>query len=243
MKTLQWRNLEFDVSNADVYPPKPASLLLADIAMQEVQTQQRILDTCTGSGVVGIAAAKAAPESEITLADSSTVALEAARANASRNGVNVQTVISDLYNAFDDEYFDMITVHPPAVPYPEGKDWGMSDGMRLATHGGHDGSRLVVRSIEEAARCLKPEGKLLLLLPHWSSITKAWKALRQRYNEVVQLASQQVVFFPAIEGRHDEEMLRHVGRLAEQGSIQLRWEEKIPTSEVSVIRASRPRSD
>jgi release factor glutamine methyltransferase len=234
---ISWRNLEFETDDANVYAPKPASLLLAEEATKVIPPGARVLDACTGSGVVGIAIAKNVQGAEVTVSDINEAALAAARRNALRNQVQVEVVFSGLYDAFGAQAFDFITVHPPAVPYPDGDDWGLSDGMRVATHGGDDGSTLVLRSIAEAAPHLKRGGRLLLLLPHWSNVPKARKELGQHYRHVSELARKQVEFFPAREGKSSAKLLQHVKNLASSGAIEMTFENEVPLSIVSVVEA------
>jgi release factor glutamine methyltransferase len=232
---VHWSGLEFETDDADVYSPKPASLFFAEIATKLIQPGERVLDMCTGSGIVGIAVGKFVREASVVLSDINQAALSSAKRNAARNGVVVKLVPSNLYDHFTDDEFDTITVHPPAVPYPDGADWGLSPGMRVATRGGDDGSELVVRSIAEARRCLKDGGRLLLLLPHWSNVQRAWDELRKHYAEVTELSRKQVEFFPIREGKPDHELIEHVRRLAGDGVIEMTFENEIPLSWVSVI--------
>ena len=234
-KTVQWNGLEFETDDADVYSPKPSSLFFADVATKLTYPGEQILDMCTGSGVVGIAVGKFVRDASVVLSDINEAALSSAKRNAARNGVVVELVPSNLYDHFDDDEFDVITVHPPAVPYPDGGDWGLSPGMRVATHGGDDGSELVVRSIAEARRCLKDGGRLLLLLPHWSNVQRARDELRKHYTQVTELSRKQVEFFPVREGKPDEELIHHVRKLAGEGVIEMTFESEIPQSWVSVV--------
>jgi methylase of polypeptide subunit release factors len=234
-ETVQWNGLEFETDDADVYSPKPASLFFAEIATKLVNPGERVLDMCTGSGIVGIAVGKFVRDASVVLSDINDAALAAARRNAARNGVIVRLVPSNFYENFGAEEFDTITVHPPAVPYPMGADWGLSPGMRVATHGGDDGSELVVRSIAEARRCLKDGGRLLLLLPHWSNLQRAWAELRKHYSQVTELSKKQVEFFPVREGKPDLELIQHVKKLAKDGVIEMSFESEIPLSWVSVV--------
>jgi release factor glutamine methyltransferase len=234
---LIWRELRFDNADREVYAPKPASLLLAGLAIDQLKPGERVLDACTGSGVVGIAIARYVTGSIVTVADLAEPALETAQRNAAANGVNLEVVRSDLYAAFEPGSFDVITVHPPAVPYPAEADWGLSGGMRVATDGGDDGSALVVRSIVEAKPLLRAGGRLLLLLPHWSHLGKARQALADTYPVVKEMDRLSVEFFPVSEGRADERLLGHVKQLAHEGSIEMSFDGPIPLSVVSVVEA------
>lgn len=237
---IHWRELGFDARDRQVYAPRPASLLLAEQAVQRVQPGERFLDACTGSGVVGIAVARYVSDSQVSVADVNPAALAAARANAAANGVNLEVLASDLYSAFPRDWFDVISVHPPAVPYPPGASWGLSEGMTLATHGGSDGSELVIRSIVEAKPHLRPGGRLLLLLPHWSNVALARQALAGNYTQVRELARLDVEFFPARDGIPEAPLLEHVRHLADNGTIEMSFETKVPRSVVSVVEAVRP---
>ena len=79
---LIWRDLSFNTDGEDVYPPKPASLLLAEVAIKRIGPGERVLDACTGSGVAGLAVARYVPDSVVTLADLAEPALKAARLHA-----------------------------------------------------------------------------------------------------------------------------------------------------------------
>lgn len=237
---IQWRELSFDASDRQVYAPRPASLLLAAQAIERVRPGERFLDACTGSGVVGIAVARYVTGAEVSVADVNPAALAAARSNATANGVDIQVLASDLYAAFPQDWFDVISVHPPAVPYPPGASWGLSEGMTLATDGGSDGSELVVRSIVEARAHLRPGGRLLLLLPHWSNVALARQTLETHYTQVRELARLNVEFFPVRDGVVDAPLLEHVRQLAQRGTIEMSFDTEVPLSVVSVVEAVRP---
>jgi methylase of polypeptide subunit release factors len=237
--TIEWRELSFAASDRQVYAPRPASLLLAEQAVEHVQPGELVLDACTGSGVVGIAVARYVAGTEVSVADVNPAALAAARSNAAANEVKIEVRASDLYAAFPRNHFDVITVHPPAVPYPLGGSWGLSKGMTLATNGGHDGSTLVIRSIVEAKAHLRPGGRLLLLLPHWSHVALARQTLAEQYLKVRELARLDVEFFPVRDGIGEAALLDHVRQLARSGIIEMSFAGEVPRSVVSVLEAIR----
>ncbi len=64
-----WRGLKFDVSNQEVYAPKPATLLLAEAASKIVKPKDNFLEVGTGSGAIAIAIAKFVKGAKITASD------------------------------------------------------------------------------------------------------------------------------------------------------------------------------
>lgn len=238
-KIFTWKGLEFDVSNPNVYPPKPASLLLAETAIRVLDPKQKILEVGTGCGVVAIAIAKFVSHAHVVATDINPEAVSVAKQNAQRNNVNLKVLLADLYTPFQDEEFDVIVIHPPAIPYLPETDWGMSKGMGIATNGGLDGSDLLIRFIADAKRCLKKNGKLLLLLPHWSNTKKVYDVLREQYEDVEELARQKIEFFPIIEGKPEAEVLDHALNLAKEGIIELWSEEEKLFSYATVIQAMK----
>lgn len=238
MKYFIWKKLKFDINNSSVYPPKPATLLLAEIAIQKLKPKDKVLEVGTGSGAIAIAIAKFVNGTNVTATDINPEAIKVAKSNAKINRVQIKTVLGDFYKPFKDQQFDIIVVHPPAVPYPLKKTWGLTKGMTIATNGGPDGSELIVRSIIEAKRCLKSKGKLLLLLPHWCNTKKAYEALLDNYSGISKLAEKQVQFFPATEGNPTKAVLNYTLALAQKGVIELCFKNKKLYSRVSVIQAN-----
>jgi ribosomal protein L3 glutamine methyltransferase len=77
----------------------------------------RILDLCTGSGCIAIAAALAFPEAEVDAADISRDALAVAERNVEHYHLRgrVHLVQSDLFTAFAGRTYDLILTNPPYV--------------------------------------------------------------------------------------------------------------------------------
>jgi release factor glutamine methyltransferase len=144
-----------------VLKPPTDSLLLADQLRQEAFKQDaRVLDLCSGSGILAIVAAQRGA-SRVTAVDISRRAVLATRLNAKLNGVQVSAVRGDLFYAVPGQRFDLIASNPPYLPsasaeLPEG-------GAHRAWDAGPRGRAFLDRICAEAERHLRPGGVLLLV--------------------------------------------------------------------------------
>lgn len=93
-----------------VFAPTPMSDLLGRAVMDEVRPGDRVLDMGTGSGVNAILAARAG--AEVVGVDLNPAAVEAARANAARNGVAARFTVSDVFSGVEGD-FDLVVIDPP----------------------------------------------------------------------------------------------------------------------------------
>lgn len=141
-------------------PPSDAWMLAHELRGGGLAAGAEVLDLCSGSGVLGIVAARAGARS-VTVADISRRALANARVNAALNRVSLTSRRGDLFDAVDGRRFDLIVTNPPYLPgqAPPGA------GRRLATaiDAGPDGRRFLDRICAEAPRHLRPGGSMLLV--------------------------------------------------------------------------------
>lgn len=87
---------------------------LAMLSTVELQPGMRVMDLGCGCGVVGIAAAKKCGAENVVMSDADESAVEAARENATLNGVEgVKIVLSDGFESVDESGFDLILSNPP----------------------------------------------------------------------------------------------------------------------------------
>lgn len=117
-----------------------------------------VLDLCTGSGVLAVAAALAGARS-VTAVDVSRRAVLAARLNGLLNGVRVRARRGNLLDAVPGERFDVIVANPPYLPAVENEP----RGLLRATEAGPDGRLFVDRLIDRAPDHLRPGGVLLVV--------------------------------------------------------------------------------
>ena len=140
---------------------------------------QSIVDVCCGGGSLGLLAAWALPESQVTLLDIDARALSLARENLALHKLtNVQIKEGDLLEPIlGSENTDIILANPP---YVDALDMAsLPDEYhhepRLALAAGVDGLDLVHRLMAQATSVLSPNGLLFL------EVGNSWEALEAAY--------------------------------------------------------------
>lgn len=154
--------------------PRPETEELVELVLKEIETglpaqargELEILELGTGSGAIALALAKALPRSRITATDISPQALELARENAVRHGLEGQIsfIESDWFSAISGK-FDLIVANPPYVGRAEaaGLPREVRDHEpRQAWDGGEEGLESLKELIVQAPAYLKPRGRLYL---------------------------------------------------------------------------------
>lgn len=128
----------------------------------------RVLDLCTGSGIIGLTIAAEQRHATVTLTDVSKEALAVAAENAQALQLSdrVSLYCGDLFSALpNDELFDLITANPPYID-EEGMKHLSKDiadhEPRLALFGGTQGLELVRKIIAGARKYLRKGGMLHL---------------------------------------------------------------------------------
>ncbi len=99
-----------------MYRPQEDTWLMVDaLAEAGVPRGARVLDVCTGTGALAIAAGRAGA-GEVTAVDLCRRAVLAARVNGRLNGVPVRALRTDFGDLVGTGEFDLITANPPYVP-------------------------------------------------------------------------------------------------------------------------------
>jgi len=143
----------------------------------EPQRVSRVLDLCTGSGCIAIAAALAFPGAVIDAADLSADALDVARINIQRHGLigRVNPVESDVFSGLAGRVYDIIVSNPPYVPVQEMEYLALEFRHEPAQGlvAGFDGMDIVVRILRDAAVHLADHGILVVEVGHYRDILTA----------------------------------------------------------------------
>ena len=122
----------------------------------------RILDLCTGSGIIAITLKKEIVEkyTEIVASDISEKALSIAIENANNNNANITFIKSDLFDNISGK-FDLIISNPPYISYKDNitlKDSVLNYDPHLALFAEEDGIYFYRKIIENAVHYLSKDG-------------------------------------------------------------------------------------
>ena len=112
------------VVNPAVLIPRPETEELATWVLQsENQSDKSVLDLCTGSGCIALALQKLGNWQKVAGLDVSDSALEVARQNSERLGLEIDWIEVDLLKAFSlDKSWDVLVSNPPYVLPSEAVD-------------------------------------------------------------------------------------------------------------------------
>lgn len=158
--------LSFKVTPATLIP-RPETELLVELALQRIPPHGPycVLDLGTGSGAIALSIAHSRPDIEVLACDASAAALDVARENARRLGINNASFIqSDWFQALAEKHFGIIVSNPPYVaaddPHLAQGDLRFEPASALVSGG--DGLHDIRQIITQAKSCLVPGGWLLL---------------------------------------------------------------------------------
>jgi release factor glutamine methyltransferase len=182
-----------------VFQPRSDTWMLIDATRREALAPgARVLDLCTGSGAVAIAAALRG--ASVTAVDVSRRALLSVRLNARLNGVRVRVRHGDLFDAVRGERFDLIVANPPYLPAED--DALPARGRARAWDAGRDGRALLDPLCAAAAAHLKLGGAILIV--HSSDIDMTMHSLQTTSLSVDLVAEHDGPLGPLLLARRDQ---------------------------------------
>ena len=158
----------------DVLSPRMETEELIYIVIEYVKTTKKdsvkILDLCTGSGIIAITLKKELEIKSIELiaSDISEEALEVAKENAELNNADIKFIQSDVFNDID-EKFDIIVSNPPYIDRKDKitmKTNVLNYDPHLALFAEEEGLYFYRKIVEEAKNYLKDSGVIFFEIGH-----------------------------------------------------------------------------
>ena len=212
-----------------VFAPISDSHMLADVLRNEtLHGESRVLDLCTGSGLLALTAARRGVR-DVTAVDVSRRSVLTVRLNARLNGVRIRALRGSLFAPVAGERFDVITCNPPYVPAET--DELPRGGPQRAWDAGLDGRTVLDQLLAEAPAHLRPGGRLLVTHSSLLGLEPTERALAAAGLEVDVPVRRRGPLGPLMSSR--------VEHLERQGLLRAGQREE----EVLIIRGRRPASD
>ncbi|WP_353952030.1 HemK2/MTQ2 family protein methyltransferase [Knoellia sp. S7-12] len=194
------------------YQARADTWLLADTLRHlKLARGATVLDLCTGTGALAVAAGLDGAR-DVTATDISNRATTNAWINGRRHRIPVRVLRGDLYSALrPDEEFDVVVSNPPYIP---------SRTRRLSGHAesrcwdaGPGGRQLLDRICDETFAWLRPGGSLLLVHSTVSDEGRSVERLTASGLVVDIVRREREPFGPVMRAR--SEMLRNRGLIVE----------------------------
>jgi ribosomal protein L3 glutamine methyltransferase len=161
------QGVPFYVDERAIVPRSFIAELLADGSIDSWLSDRthKVLDLCTGNGSLAVLAALAYPEVQVDAADISADALEVARVNVERHGLDDRILLlqSDGLDALPGPY-DLVLCNPPYVNAASmaqlPAEYRAEPALALA--GGEDGMDFIRRLLRDAPARMNAEAVLVL---------------------------------------------------------------------------------
>ncbi len=187
-KKQEFMKMDFYVDE-NVLIPQPDTEIVVEEAINIINRNKlsKVLDMCTGSGILAISIAKYTDASKITAVDISEKALEVAEKNAISNDVNtkIKFIKSDMFKNIS-EKFDLIISNPPYIRTDVIKT--LSEEVKnepiLALDGGIKGLDFYNIIAENAKKYLNENGYLVLEIGYDQKTEVVNLLEAQEYSEI-----------------------------------------------------------
>lgn len=156
----EFMGLNFYV-NENVLIPQPDTEILVEevISKMKQNVSLSVLDLCTGSGAIAISIAKNIDKLTVFASDISDTAIEVAKKNAEANNVQVNFILSDMFENINAK-FDCIVSNPPYIEDNIIKTLPkeVQNEPYIALAGGEDGLKFYRIIAENAKKFLNDNG-------------------------------------------------------------------------------------
>ena len=161
----EFYGLDFAITPA-VLTPRAETEQMVEWAIKYAPANSRLIDIGTGSGAIAIAIASHRPDLKVTATELSEEAMVVARRNAKQHRVNLDFVISDLWEKVPGVYETVVT----NLPYLTNDAELMPEVLRepaVALFGGSDGLDLYRRFLGDLPQHLSSGGYLFTECDPW----------------------------------------------------------------------------
>ena len=171
-KEQEFMNLKFYVDE-NVLIPQPDTEILVEEAIKKInqineKKDIKVLDLCTGSGAIAVSIKKYADNLkknvEVYASDISDDAIKIAYKNAKMNNVEINFILSDMFQEIKEKDFDIILSNPPYIETKiiDTLSKEVQNEPHIALNGGEDGLKFYRIIAENGYNYLNKNGSILL---------------------------------------------------------------------------------
>lgn len=189
---------------AGVYAPQHDSQLLIEAMTRSgAVTGRRVLDLCTGSGAVAIAAAQLGSR-KVTALDVCSQAIECATKNAIQAGACIDARVGTWVEALVAGPFDVVVSNPPYVPTsPDAhlEEIPIDVGSATAWNAGADGRQVLNPLCDSAPELLTERATMLIVQSEFADVDQSLRRLRSGGLRAEVVLSQLIPFGPVLAAR------------------------------------------
>jgi release factor glutamine methyltransferase len=146
--------------NPSVLIPRPETELLVDLALE--RGPKSVLDLGTGSGAIALALKMHLKNSRVVAVDADVSALQVAKRNAAKHGLEVDFRHGRWFEPVAGERFDLVVANPPYVAEGDPHLADLRYEPRSALVSGADGLDATREIVSSVGAFLRPGGWLLL---------------------------------------------------------------------------------
>ena len=185
---LEYKGIHYE-THPQVYEPAEDTFLLAENL--QIERRDKVLEIGTGTGLIAIIASKNC--STVTATDVNPYAIDCAVKNLIANkSYNVELRKGSLFEAVENEKFDLVLFNTPYLPTDE--DERVGDELDDAWDGGNDGRKIIDQFLEGLKDHLTPNGRVQLVQSSLSDIDKTIEKLNEQGLEASVTARKKCFF-------------------------------------------------
>ncbi len=172
------QNIKFELEiNEHVFPPSPHGSFFAE--NMKINPGESVIDVGTGSGFLGILAAKLG--GKVSAADNDKDAIELAKRNAAKNNVHIDFQQGEYFANYDKK-FDVIIANLPQEIVHKNYQKAIGEQLTKSFDGGPDGNKQILEFLEIAKTYMSKESRLYVIVYTVTNYFQTLKKIIDNYN-------------------------------------------------------------
>lgn len=173
---IQGIDLELEI-NSKIFPPSPHGTFFAENI--KIKEGDRAIDIGSGSGILGILAAKLG--AIVFSTDTDQDAIETTLKNARENGVQINARVGEYFNPFDNEKFDVVIANLPQEIVHKSYQKAIGGKLTKTISSGPNGNEHILKLLAIAKSNMHNNSRLYIIVNTNSDYTATIKKIVSEY--------------------------------------------------------------